>query len=480
MRRATALRADAMLARVQLLEAGFESPLTTDAAKIEQLLVTTAETVERAGSPAFAVADLERLRAILALDAGDFASASAHYDAAARASAAGRGEVAPATPQRPIELLWRTFDFDAALAIAQAEYDDALATWGPHHDRTLDTRNQLWRAHYIRGAHTDAIAVLRLAIAEYEAMRATNELLWAYPRLAESALLVGDVALAASSIERTRALRAGDPEPALWLQNMALNSGLYGVAERVLGSIEASTDEREMLVADARAILAYWRRELPAARVDAVRAAALADKLDLQVTSNVYAAGIEAALGNHAAAERRVALLARAAERPAMPRQVALPDGTSIGYRVNALQARGLVAIEERRFADAIAPLQEARSILIRVAQRGTDVADLDAAIARALVETGDVKTSITHLGSALAAIDMCCDGFAASAPSAQLALARALWDSGGDKAIAVRAARTAVAGFRRLGRETDAEVAERWLAEHADADKASSPGEPR
>jgi hypothetical protein len=63
---------------------------------------------------------------------------------------------------------------------------------------------------------------------------------------------------------------------------------------------------------------------------------------------------------------------------------------------------------------------------------------------------------AISSLEEALVITDECCDGFHDHAPMAQLALARALWDTGGDRDA-------------RLGvhREVERQAAITWLAAH-------------
>jgi len=97
---------------------------------------------------------------------------------------------------------------------------------------------------------------------------------------------------------------------------------------------------------------------------------------------------------------------------------------------------------------------------------QGSPHAEFNAALGMARVETGDLRGGIDALEDAL---QLCREGgsFDYYMPDAELALARALVASGGDKARALAHARIGVRGLHKFGREQDARAAEQWIEAH-------------
>ena len=89
--------------------------------------------------------------------------------------------------------------------------------------------------------------------------------------------------------------------------------------------------------------------------------------------------------------------------------------------------------------------------------------------LGRAQLAAGQSAQAIDTLEHSLWTAHQSCDGFDYYVPLAEIALAQALWDTGGDKARAGRLAAHARDGFTRVGRgrEPDRDRAIAWLAAH-------------
>jgi hypothetical protein len=132
---------------------------------------------------------------------------------------------------------------------------------------------------------------------------------------------------------------------------------------------------------------------------------------------------------------------------------------------------RGLLALASRDWAMAITELERAQATLAPQQRRTADEGENFALIGLAHVEAGEPRLALRPLEHALDITWACCQGFHYFTPIAQLALARALWATGGDRTRARKLADHARDGFARLGpgRERDRLAAIRWLAEHED-----------
>jgi hypothetical protein len=130
---------------------------------------------------------------------------------------------------------------------------------------------------------------------------------------------------------------------------------------------------------------------------------------------------------------------------------------------------RGIVALASRDWAMAVTELERAQATLVPQQRRTADEGELVALIGLAHVEAGEPQLALRPLEHALDITWACCQGFHYFTPIAQLALARALWDTSGDRTRAHKLAEHARDGFARLGpgRERDRQAAIRWLAEH-------------
>jgi hypothetical protein len=132
------------------------------------------------------------------------------------------------------------------------------------------------------------------------------------------------------------------------------------------------------------------------------------------------------------------------------------------GNLARMFEAWGLLAL--RRVHDARTLLEEARSK--STDRRGRDFTELTAWLAVARLEDGDLAGAVAAANDSLSHW-VIIDYFT---PMTHFALARALWDSGGDRDRAQRAAVLARDGYARLGpaRAADRDAVVRWLADHA------------
>ncbi len=119
------------------------------------------------------------------------------------------------------------------------------------------------------------------------------------------------------------------------------------------------------------------------------------------------------------------------------------------------------------RWADAKRVLEKARALPAWVDDY--NLAEVDAWLGYVDVQAGDASAAIQPLEESLNGLEPACNGFHYFAPMAELALAQALWVTGGDKLRAHRLAEQARDGYARLGalKEPERQQAIRWLADH-------------
>jgi tetratricopeptide (TPR) repeat protein len=361
------------------------------------------------------------------------------------------------------------------------------------------------------GRHDEAIAEARDAAAAADrAMGNHLSSFWAHRVLEQTLLRAGRVAEALTEANReisilvaiqgqpvmiqrvharrmAYALQLGRREVVDEARAAAIASGateieiVRGAASR--GSLELAKLELDRMAAvkssdetdEALAILAFETGDLASMKqhADRVRIGAKLDPSNTILgdpaapTAWWLVAIADAAAGRRAAAELRLATLARYHE--------ASDPGVAIGSTFND----GLVLAALSRWQDARTAFERARS-MPNVWVRDVNLAEIDAWLGLARLEVGDPTAALQPLeecldllmSSAAKNAGTATDGFAYFAPIAELGLARALWSTSGDKARARYLAGQARDHFARLGpfKDRDRQTAIRWLEEHSNS----------
>jgi tetratricopeptide (TPR) repeat protein/predicted Ser/Thr protein kinase len=147
-------------------------------------------------------------------------------------------------------------------------------------------------------------------------------------------------------------------------------------------------------------------------------------------------------------------------------------DSTDPLSRATTLAREGMVWFALERWPDSIAKLDAARTTYVDARYTQIPRDETDAWLGAARVRAGDYQAAIPILDESLeiaASSDWELDGWSYTTPMAQLALARALWETGGDRQRARLLAEAARDGYQRLGpfREPERQQAIDWLAKH-------------
>jgi hypothetical protein len=165
---------------------------------------------------------------------------------------------------------------------------------------------------------------------------------------------------------------------------------------------------------------------------------------------------LDARSGHVAAAEKRLSKLVELCKQT--PR-----NGLPFAYPFN----QGLAQLLLHHPKAALESFESYRVSLTDV--RDWNTAESDAFLGIARVEAGKLKAAIAPLEASLAILDECCGGSHYFAANARFALARALWDTGGDRSRAMSLAERARNDFARLGPwyDPDRKALARWLELH-------------
>ncbi len=434
--------------------------LTRDFERVDDALVQLAEAVERAGRPLPARTELLRRRAEVALLEGNYAVAREAVDAwEPLAASLGPVDLRWARELR-IELELQTDHLDAALRAAKLNLQEALALWGPDHPRTITARiggmlPVLARSDDIAGK----IEQLQAMIASTERAHSNaSDLAGLHEQLLVAAVQAHDLELADRAAAALRRDRNLANDVAAWNTSLEplLASGYLDAfdvaARRVAGALDMLDDDGRMAYSAAVAYVALMRNDMAEIR----RVAPQLGKHPITYLAPWLVAVAEARTGHP---ERARAALAR-------PRPTGQPR---IWDQTADAAGRGWTLLALGDFAGAVVELREARRIYLDHGIHTWDIAEVDALLGLALVETGEPRAAIEVLEESIHIFDTCCRGFHYPVPIAELALARALWATNGDLSRARSLAALARDNFARLGphRDPDRLAAIRWLATH-------------
>lgn len=320
------------------------------------------------------------------------------------------------------------------------------------HRRTLGARFALFDAYAQSFDLRAASRELQQVIDVDEQIGSQDELGWAYPIQASYAVALGHHGLAKRSLDRWFVVSKQQPDAGAWLglRAWAVHRGWLEILPYLDEHAPPPRNDTErMVLADLRAVAAFNMGDRATARAAAEQAAAIAGRLGKKFNAIIVLPSLDALDGNEQAANKRLALLANEPE-------------------VIRLTAEAYLRIAQRRWRDAVAVLSRTRELERTDGWYDINLAETTAWLGIAPLGAGDADAAIGTLEAALDQFDSTSPNYLT--PFAQLALARALWDTGRDKPRARRLADAAVHGFERLGkyREPDRQAAIDWLATHA------------
>ncbi len=457
LRRAEAIRDDRTLTFAYVLLARLEmAPVDRDDAKVDDALDRAEAGYNRAGRPRLwngRTPDSVRVD-VLALR-GQLEQAMALHPNE------------PRTDEALPLLLARLGRHAEAIASTRGQLDTARATFGPIHTSTARIdgllEHALARSGDVDGALAEADRIFEVH-RELHASAATlkNDRFWQLVyamRLGRTEL----AAKAAVAMVRGEAAANDTPLTAIeWSQIADMAIGL-GAIELLRVALDREVDPSVEVNGggdwiDTRAYVDFMIGDLASMVEHALRVAPFPSNVTITQASFRGApwdlALADVAAGRRSAAEAKLSALALV--------HYASDDvaaGGTIGNR-EVLAALG-------RWLEAKTAFEKARAMPAWL--RDWNLAEIDAWLGLAQLETNDPTAAVKSLEESLGVLMECCDGFHYYAPMAQLALARALWQTNGNKVRARGLAEAARNGYARLGkfREPERQQAIRWLAEH-------------
>ncbi|HTL37632.1 MAG TPA: serine/threonine-protein kinase [Kofleriaceae bacterium] len=440
--RATDLRNDVVLAAIAVSESHLartvaeRSPGPEGDAKVAAALTAAEAAITRAGNPLRERGGLAGQRASVALAKRDAAAAERELAVELDVMRVLEPYMCSWLPDEHAALVAQAKgDLAGMVARRRAALAGALELFGPLHTETLDVRQHLIGGLVDAGQPAAARDELRETL-RAKLARGADAASFAETRfdIAVTSLQLGEQDAA---IDALREIAPDDFKTLLDVMNISLNAGALDVVAWAM--LHMSRDAPPSVGA-VRAYVAFMRGDLGALREAATP---IADKDGLASVMLRYAEALEG--------------------RP-------LTTGSPADL---APFDRGLQAMVKRRWRDAAMAFHDAAELNRKMAAGHSEaiwnVAESLAWEGYALVEANDAKLAIPRLEEAIADTEQCCKGFHYYAPFAQLALARALWDTGGDKEHARKLAELARDNFARVGpgRDPERQKAIEWLAAH-------------
>ncbi|MBZ0233569.1 MAG: tetratricopeptide repeat protein, partial [Deltaproteobacteria bacterium] len=349
-----------------------------------------------------------------------------------------------------------------AIEVDQDRLVAARRALGDVHRQVAHAHRELSRTFARADQFADALREVEAELAVFDRLDApgksrgdAHERAWIY------ALRLGRTADAAR--HREALLRAGVPQRRLAHASLNVGVGEPWFRAELEDAIAAEPGLDPHALDEALALVAFMTGDASALRTHAERITRRApehapDRWVAHVNQTAWWLALAHAWsGRTREAERALARLAPVRASP------------DFMLALNAWMSDGHVQAALRRWPEARASIEQAFTrIEPFLSDDNHDVGDVLAWLGRARLEAGDARAAILPLEQSLRISMVCCESRAYYTPMAQLALARALWDTGGDKVRARWLAAQARDGYRRLGyRGADREDATRWLAAH-------------
>jgi len=416
----------------------------------------------RTGGLAVLRAELEvragRLDRAVELLRGDLAQTSHWLQTAAPSSPWARVDTIQA---RLIDVLARLDRHTDAIDEARKIVASSIQALGDMHSRTSQAHGRLARALARGGRFADALAAADTRVAILDAIQgAPSDIQSAHLWRMSFAERLGRADLVAEA--RAAAIRVGAAPDAIF-------HGLYDI-----GAIELARAELErmattpsgfsaMAIEDALAGCAFMYGDLAGMKEHAKRVSPNVPEESLAnpkwlfgfpaPMASWWLAIDDAVAGRSTEAEARLAKLA-------FLHASSVPNVAAASYMND-----GWVLVALTRWDDAVRAFESnAAGVWSRA-----DRVELGAWLGLSRLEAGDPAGALAPLEECLDAGMELYEGFQFYTPMAELALARALWATDGDKARARYLAGQAREHFARLGpfKEPERQKAIRWLAEH-------------
>jgi tetratricopeptide (TPR) repeat protein len=462
-------RDDRMLALDYELQARLEFPTTFSIPRIEDALARATEAYDRAGHPVFLNGQLGE-RVLLAAAKNDFEGGIALIRERQR------------TPGSEFDH-WRSVSEAASLAVLLSHvgrHDEAIAAakhnlavvsdaWGADHGMVAYAHEIVMRALYDAGDLHGALDEAHVVIAMRDRIHAApgrSYRVRVYQVMITYELGLTDELESAATAFATTLPNDGTDA---WLKLAAFADGeaRYQLGEWALARSKASAHD----IDDERALAAYLRGdyvgiEAPARRI----VAKVKPSAELPTTWEELEAQDPGAAGLLAIADAHAGRIAAAdAYLAHHARLEKIPDH---GLAASVLLTDGQVSIALGRWDRARVFLERAKAFAVDGWGHDWGIRlFLDAALGRALLETGDAQRAIPLLEAARFTNNVVLDvgnveHIAALAPDVDFALARALWDTNGDQRRARALVQRAIDHYGKF-RARESQVATRWLADH-------------
>jgi tetratricopeptide (TPR) repeat protein len=422
---------DRVLALCYQYDAGREMRRTRDVAVAEDLLRRAREAHERSGKSAAIASFVGEIVGI---------ASEKHDWNAVIVAARADGDLRLSVPA-----LLQLARGDEAISAARSHVDKAIAKWGMDHWFSAEALEDLALVHYQLGNSRQALDVARESLATFARIRAApsrGQKAAAIQLVAIHKLGLPDLEAAAQTAFETAPQRSN-----VWLYaaQAAMSLGNCDLAALALARVPLEHDPTALDLAAPCELVAQI--DQIAKRLLAAKPYRVPTTVAEQTQPGFFAAqaqaSVDATSGRAAAA---LAYLQR--NQPAH----AMSDGAG-AHLAMTVDAQVWVALG--RWTEALALLERAAK-RDRSEQRFVDYLSWG----RARLGTGDAAGAVPHLERALAA-SFVNDGY--NLPHASFALARALWDSGGDRERARRLAVQAIRTYSTF-HEAERRVAQKWL----------------